>query len=300
MIRRRLTVLLLAGTLVAACSGSSTLATVDGETIDVTELAALHPAGADLDAEQRAASLFLIILHRLLVEGARQEFDLVVSESAVDAAFTDRTQGLGEDVDRALAERGVTAERVRLEAELDVIRAGVEEALVRSESPGFDFADAYRTFLSTNSNVCLVVLQLADAELSAPIRAEAEAGDDLDVIFERYPDRTARLDMGCRSPIEHGAELAPVALDGEVGRTYLRDTADEAIYLVKVVERQAPPADDVRDEVIAGAIASQGPELFDAWAVEILQSAEVTVDDGVGSWGTTPQTGDVPTVVARS
>jgi hypothetical protein len=240
----------------------------------------------------------LLILHRLVVAGAEEEFGYSVSSEDLQAAFDDRTDGLGDEIDARLASRGETRERVLIESELDVLRAHLEEEMVRSEGHGFDFDRAYRGFLAANSRVCVVVLTLADRELVDAIQQLVDAGEDLDTIFDRYPDRTARLDMGCRSPLDHGQELAPVALDGEIGRTYARPSGDGAIYVAKVTSRDAPAADTVREAVVDYGVGSQGPELFDAWAVGLLESAHVTVAESVGHWGPGPNTGEVPTVVA--
>ncbi len=284
--------------LLAACtSAPGVVATVDGVDVSADELSALNAAGDSTVVEERASSLYLLVLHRLLTAGAQADFQYAVPEAELTEAFDNRTRGLGEDIDAVLQERGVTRDRIMLEAELDVIRSELEEKLVRSDGHGFDFDEAYRGFLSVNSRVCMVVLNLADAELVPDIQARVDAGEDLDAIFDVYPDRTARLDMGCASPIDHGQALAPVALDGEVGVSYARPAGDGAIFVAKVTERDAPSADSVREEVLIYGVESQGPDLFNAWAVEILMNADVDVADEIGAWGPGPDTGDVPTIV---
>lgn len=282
----------------AACNATpGVVATVEGVEVSSEELSALNAAGQSTEVGEQASSLYLLVLHRLLTAGAQADFQYAVPEVELTEAFDNRTRGLGEDVDAVLGERGVTRERIMLEAELDVIRGELEERLVRSDGYGFDFEEAYRGFLSVNSRVCMVVLNLADVELVPDIQARVDAGEDLDAIFDLYPDRTARLDMGCASPIDHGQALAPVALDGEVGVSYARPAGDGAIFVAKVTERDAPAADAVREEVLVYGVESQGPELFNAWAVEILMNAEVDVADQIGTWGPGPDTGDVPTIV---
>ena len=282
--------------LVACTSPTDPAAIVDGVEISFARLDSMNIDG-EIDDEERASSLFLLVLHQILSAGASEDFGFVASEAQVDAAFGRRA---GEsDVDERLARRGETRERVRVEAALDVIRDEIEEALVREDDSGFDFDRAYRGFLASNSRVCLVVLNLADAVLVDDIQSRVDAGEDLDAIFELYPDRTARLDMGCRSPIEHGPELAPVALDGEVGVSYARPTSGDAIYVAKVTERDAPAAEDVRELVILHGVETQGPELFNAWAVEQMTSARVEIADQVGTWEPGPLSEDVPTVVAN-
>jgi hypothetical protein len=284
--------------LLSACTSTpGVVATVDGVEVSAEELSVLNAAGDSTVVEERASSLYLLVLHRLLTAAAQADFQYAVPEVELTEAFDNRTRGLGENIDAVLRERGVTRDRIMLEAELDVIRGELEEKLVRSDDHGFDFDEAYRGFLSVNSRVCMVVLNLADAELVPDIQARVDAGEDLDAIFEVYADRTARLDMGCASPIDHGQALAPVALDGEVGVSYARPAGDGAIFVAKVTERDAPSADSVREEVLIYGVESQGPELFNAWAVEILMNADVDVAAEIGTWGPGPDTGDVPTIV---
>ncbi len=85
-----------------------------------------------------------------------------------------------------------------------------------------------------------MVLTLADAGLVAEVEGGIEAGEDLDQVFAAYPDRTARIDMGCATPVQHGERLAPVALNGEVGRSYVRESGDGAIFVAKVTRRDEP------------------------------------------------------------
>ena len=296
----RLTVLLIALLLVAAsCSVSGPAAIVNGIPIENERLEELHdPPGSISDAE-RASSLFLLILHQLVTTGAERDFGVSATGDELEAAFALRTGGPG-DVDTVLADRGVTRARVMLEAELDVIRGRVEEEIVRSGSPGVDLDKAYRDFLAVNSKTCLVVLTLLDPSLAGEVESRVEAGEGLEAIHAAYPDRTVRVEPGCLSPLDHASDLASVALDGEVGRSYARKPDVGGVYVVLVTERLAPSADEVRDEVLETAIERQGPELFNLWAADLIARAEVEVSDRIGTWEPGPGTGDLPTVVAGS
>lgn len=282
--------------LLVGCGPGGPVAVVEDDPIERSELDALAPGA--VDAEQEASSLFLLILHRLLVDAAARDFGVAVDEADVDAAFADRTRGL-DDVDAALTERGVTRRRVTLEAELDALRRHLEEEMVVGDRSAVDMDEAYRDFLAANSRACMVVLNLADASLTEEVEERVEAGEDLDDIFADHPDRTARLDLGCHSPLQHGMELAPVALDGEVGTSYARHPESGGVYVAKVTERDAPPLAEVEEEVIALAVDTQGPQLFDAWAADVLRTADVEVHDSIGTWEPSQDTGDIPTVVPQ-
>lgn len=297
-IGRRLAVVAAASLVAVACSGGpEVVAVVDGTPIGTEELEALHPDADDLIPEERADSVFLLILHRLLVAGAESDFAVVVEQAELDGAFAERTRRFGDDVDTRLRDRGVTRERVLLEAELDVIRTRVESLLVE-RGDGFDLDAAYREFISVNSMACLVMLAPTSPEVEADIAAFVENDVSLDEVERRLPDAVERVDLGCANPFRHPEPLQPVAVDGEVGKAYLREFSDGTVYVAAVVTRDAPTMNDVMEEVLEIAAATQGRDLFDAWAVEILRAAAVEIEASVGRWEATSESNGIPTVVA--
>jgi hypothetical protein len=284
----------------AACSpaadASATVATVDGVAIEQRALDRLHPTGADVDADQRASSMLLLILHRLLVRSAEEEFGVSVTPEAQQAAFDARTNGLGSDVDAALRDRGVTRDRVLLEADLDVIRDQLQGRLVRDAAP--DQLDAaYRTFLSVNSRVCLSAVRVVDDAALAGIADMVERGADVAGVAQANPGAVEHLDLECTSPTQLGPGLASVALDGGVGEVHVV-RAEGGPYVAVVDERDAPALEDVRDEVRQIAIETEGPELFTAWVADIVRHADVDVADAIGRWAPDEGTNGLPTVIA--
>ena len=297
MLRWRLGVVACAVALGACSSMPSTAAVVDGVEVSGTRLAAMSP-DRDRAPHDLVRDLNLLILHEVLTTQAAVDFDLVASEEQIAEAFSDRVRGREDDVEEWLANRGSTRERVLLEAELDVIREALEDAMVESDEYGFDFDAAYRSFLGVNSRVCLRGLGITDPELTATIESGVETGETIASLSADHPGSTEIIDLGCNIPIEHGTLLAPVALDGEIGVAYIRETTDGTKYVVEVTERDAPAAEDVFEEVMQIGRERQGPLLFDAWVIDVLKSAEVTVDTSIGVWGTTTE-GDVPTVTVE-
>lgn len=295
MLRRALPVIVMALTL-GACSGlPSTAAVVDGVEVTGERLEAMDP-GSDRSDDKLIKDLNLLILHQILTTRAASEFDLVATEQQITEAFDERIRASVEDEEEWLARRGSTPDRAMVEAELDVIRGILEEVMVESDEYGFDFDAAYRSFLGVNSRVCLRALGVTDPAAVPAIEEKVEDGVDIDTLAADHADSTETIDIGCNIPVEHGPLLAPVALDGEIGVAYLRETSDGSVYVVEVTERDAPAAEDVEEEVRTLGRERQGPGLFDAWVIEMLKSAEVEVDESLGVWGTTEESGDIPTV----
>lgn len=280
---------------VSACGGSEVLATVNGVEIPRTDLEALHPDGVPQDPDEAASSTFLLILHKLLTDAAESEFGVSVTTEERQAAFEARTSGPGDDPAARLAERNVTEARVTLDADLDVLRKRVQEALIKV--PGVvDMEKAYRDFLAINASSCMTVLTFLDPATEETARQMAEAGETLEAVRAAVGDEVVGANLGCHSPVQHGGDLAAVALDGEIGIAYAR-TSDGIFYVAAVTERDAPPAAEHMDEILELAASRQGDALFDAWAVEILQTADVSVDRSIGTWTTSPDSGEVPVVV---
>lgn len=280
-----------------ACSSAETVATIEGEPVEHSELAELFPEESDATEQELASSLMILILHDLLIEAARDHFGFTVSQESHQSAFQARTRGLGSDLDATLAARGLTRERVALEADLDVIRAELEDRLVRDEAPGLDLDAAYRTFLSVNSRVCLSAWRITNDSAVGDIEVLLEGGGGLANVEQAYPDVLEPVDLECTSPTLFGLGLASVALDGEVGKAHVVKT-EQGPVITAVVEREAPSAQEVRDEVLQVAAETQGPELFNEWAAEVLRNADVKIDGSVGRWEPAQGTGDIPTIVA--
>lgn len=297
MSTRPISALVAGALLLSACAAPGPAATVDGVEFAPERVTDLHPEGADLDAEQRASSLFLVILHHLVAREADAQFDVTAGETDIDAAVDERLGDSDEISDQRLAERGVTRERVRLEAELDVLRSRIQRAFVDERAPGVDLDAAYRRFLSVNSRVCVTLLAPASPEAVADVEAAVTGDVDLDDVIEQLGDLVEPVELGCDSPVGLPPPVQPVAVDGEVGRAYLSTFSDGTTYVAGVTERDAPALEDVLGDVENLAAETQGTELFDEWAFELLRTATVEIDSDFGTWEPRDGTADVPTVV---
>lgn len=281
----------------AACGGGDEVASVDGTPITAEELSVLHPATAELDPDDTAASVFLLVLRQILVVNAEKDFSVTLTPDQIETAFVDRVGGPAPEVEELLANRGVTPDRVRIEAELDVLRRLVEDEFVAEGGPGIDLDAAYRSFLSSNSVSCVLMLAPTSSEVEPEIKAAIDAGATLDQLQTDLPDAVEEVDLGCLSPVQHTQPVQSVAADGEVGKAYAQEFSDGTFFVAGVTERDAPAMADVMDEVIELAARSQGRVLFDEWAFELLRNADVEVSGSIGTWESTADTGGVPTVV---
>lgn len=294
----------------AACSSDDgRLATVDTVEIPAADLDALHPDPDALDEDERAGSALLLVLRQSFVTRAETDLGLTPSTAQVVAALDVQREALEArgDVDEVLAGLNETEARIRINAELDVVRDLVGEHLVRTESGGFDIDEAQLQFLLANAEVCLRQIQFEDADGVDAALARLEGGESFDTVarevsIDPFVSRDdggvgAGGDLGCSAPSALPAGLDRAALDVPLGQADGPVASTFGVHIVEVYQRDTPDLDERHDEVIDAAVVAQGPELFRVWAVAVLQDIEVEVDEAFGRWGVLPETDPVPTVV---
>lgn len=301
-------VLVAMGVLATGCSAESTPTVVDGVEITADDIAQLHVEFDDLNDDERAGSLVLSILREAFGSRASNDLGLPLDDATVEIAYQERVEGFEGrgGADTVLAALNQTPERLRIEAELDTIRASVSEELVRSEAPGFDLDGAYEGYLLVEAEVCIRQMQLPSGPDFDVVLARLDAGEEFadvarDISIDPFAAREdgvgAGGDLGCSAP-----NALPVGLDAATLTAPLNEptgpvVADTGLYLLEVYERTAPELADVRDEVIEFGVDQQGPDLFRLWAIDVLQTIDVEVASEFGTWGMLPETDPVPTVV---
>ncbi|MFT7475652.1 MAG: parvulin-like peptidyl-prolyl isomerase [Verrucomicrobiales bacterium] len=305
---KRLSILVLIAAIAAGCSAGSDSTLVDGVEIVDDDIAALHVDVSELDDDERAGSLLLLILREAFGATAANQFDLLPNEADVDAAYqvqVERFAGRG-GIETVLEASNQTPARIRIESELDVIRDAVSETLVRTEATGFDIGAAYESYLLTEAEVCIRQMQLESGPDFDLIVARLNAGEAFadvarDVSIDPFVGREdgvgAGGDLGCSAPSALPGGLDTATLLAPLNEPTGPVIADTGLYLLEVYERTAPDLANVRSDVIDLAVDAQGPDLFRQWAIEVLQTIDVEVAEAFGAWGILPETDPVPTVV---
>lgn len=295
--------------LAAACSGAGPLAVVDGVELTLADLDGIHPDVDALSNDELASSVLLLVLDEAFTARAAADFGITPDPTAIESAFAGRTaryEGRG-DLDELLAQQNLRAQRLRIESSLDALRDAIGEHLVRNEGPGFDLDQAYIDYVLAEGEVCvrhIQIAELSDYETALDRLAAGEPFDEvaLDLSVDPFVSRDdggtgAGGDLGCSLPGSLPPGLDTAVLDAPLGEPTGPIVSSIGAHLVVVYERSVPELLDVRAEVIEAAIAIQGEEVFRVWAVDVLQSLDVTVDPAFGTWGVLPETDPVPTVV---
>jgi hypothetical protein len=308
--RRFLFGLVALGLAAASCGGSAApIATINGIEIERERFDDLHSDVEALVPEERASSLLLLMIHEAFLSSAEAEFGVVPDPVEVEAAFTARTDSaltLG-PLEAVLANRGITTDRVQLEAELDVLRDTLGPELVRREYPGFDLDAAYQAYLIAEAEVCLRQITLSRPDDFDVIQDRLASGESFeDVARDLSADPLASRpvgesgsggDMGCAAPSSFGPGLDQATLEAPLNEPYGPVVSGIGVHLAVVYDRTAPELESVRDDVMELATTSQGPQLFNRWAVGVLDTAEVTIIEEFGTWGPREGTDGIPTVI---
>ena len=296
---------------IGGCGGSDGPAvTVDGVEIPRDAFDALHADVAALDDDERAGSAVLLILREAFVSRALTDLDVELSNAAVEAALSNNLTSIEArgDIDEILTTRNQTRDRLRAEAELDTVRDAVGERLVRTEGDGFDIDAAYQQYSLVHAEVCIHQMQLADVEDFDTALVRLNAGEKFATIaremsIDPFADRDdgvgAGGDLGCSAPNALPPGLAEATIEAPLREPTGPVASSVGIHLLVVDDRTVAELVDVRDDVIEAAVPVQGPELFRGWAVGVLNTIEVDVDEAYGRWGVLPETDPVPTVVPK-
>lgn len=294
----------------AACStAAKPVVTIDDVQIAEADFAALHVDADDLDADELAGSTLLLVLHHAFTLHAREELGVEPDRAAVDKRFGERTVGFEArgNVDEQLALRNLTRERVQIEAELDALQEAVAAHLVRSEAPGFDLAGAYDAYLLDEAEVCIQQIQIADVSHVDGVLERLAAGESFDevardVSIDSFVDREPGLsgaggDFGCSTPGSLAVGLGAAAMSVPLGEPVAPVVSAVGVHVLWVSDRTIPQLEDAKSAVLEHAVPLQGQEMFRLWAVDLLQTIEVEVDQAYGRWAKLPETDPVPTVV---
>lgn len=281
--------------------------TVDGIEISHEQFAALHTDVDVLNDDERAGSAVVLVLREAMVRNALADLNVELSADIVQAALDEKLAVIEArgNIDEVLGAQNQTRERLQLEAELDTLRTEVAAALVRSERGGFDIDAAYLQYSLANAEVCIKQMQFA-AEAGFDVAlARLDAGEDFGAVardlsihpfVEREEGVGAGGDLGCSPPSALPPGLAEATISAPLGEAIGPVVSSVGLHLLWVDDRTIDELDVVRDQVLEQAVPIQGPELFNAWAIGVLQDADVVVDAAYGTWGVLPETDPVPTV----
>jgi peptidyl-prolyl cis-trans isomerase C len=293
---RKLVVLLFVLALsAAACSGGgAVVATVNGTAITLDEVEELRIDGSVADREQFNQDLFQLIAEETVRQAAADQYAIVEDQAAIDAQFDLLVASV--EAEGPLAEvletNGITEEYLRHRAFQLMMLPEIQARLTEGTSEA-DLQAAYDELLPQLTTVCTRHILVESEDESLAVLERLDAGEEFaDLAAELSIDTGSGAqggDIGCISDPSNNlvGPYATASLEAEIGEVTGPIATDFGYHVLIVDSRETPSLDEVRTDLEA----SLGAELFDAWVIENLGTADIVVTERYGTWQTEPSFG---------
>ena len=285
--------LLLAALTLAACGGGSgaVAATVNGEDITVGDIEALIDTGEESTIPKETFSQFLgfDIQWRIVGMAAEEEFDIVVSdeEAAVEADAIFEANGQDMTREEFLQANGVTERFLLQVARQQLLDTRIREVLGDDiEPPTQEEIDG--VIAEAEALYCASHILVATEAEAVDALARIQGGEEFTAVAAEVSTDTGSGaqggDLGCSPAERFVAEFAEALTTAEVDVPTDPVESEFGFHLILLREDELPTEDEVIE-----ALTTQGVgEVTNAWFIEKVEAAEVSVDESYGTWQTSP------------
>lgn len=285
--------LLLAAFTLAACGGGSgaVAATVNGEDITVSDVEALIATGEESTIPKETFTQFLgfDIQWRIVGMAAEEEFDIVVSDeeaaAEADAIFEENGQDLTRE--EFLEANGVTEQFLLQVARQQLLDTQIREVFNDDvELPTQEEIDG--VIAEAEALYCVSHILVATEAEANDAFARVEGGEEFAAVAAEVSTDTGSGaqggDLGCSPPDRFVAEFADALTTAEVDVPTAPVESEFGFHVILLREDEVP----TEDEVIEALTAQGVGEATNAWFIEKVEAAEVSVDETYGTWQTNP------------
>lgn len=287
------------GVLLAACSSTgAVVATVNGAEITTENVEALYAEGVGaVPAEQFAENLRNAIVEFVAIQEAETQFGITFSPEEIEARRAELesqvTAQSGASYDDWLEQNGFTDERVRRIAHQQLVFDAVEDKLLESEDAitDEDLDQRYEASLFDLTEACVSHILVETEEEAVAAKERIDGGEPFaDVAMELGTDGTAPNggELGCSRLSQYVPEFALGAYEVPLNETSDPVRSQFGYHLILVTERTTTPKEDVIDDLRAAIEAERAGSLVQDWLLDVVTSADVTVDEQYGTWVTAP------------
>jgi parvulin-like peptidyl-prolyl isomerase len=297
-LKKYLSLIAVAGFILASCGGGSgaVAATVNGEDITVGDVEALIDTGEESTIPKETFSQFLgfDIQWRIVGRAAEEEFGIVVDDdeatAEADAIFEANAQDLTRE--EFLETNGVTEEFLLQVARQQLLDTQIRELFSADvEPPTQEEIDG--VIAEAEALYCASHILVASRAEADDVLARIEAGEDFAALAAEVSTDTGSGaqggDLGCTPPDSFVAEFAEALTAAEVDVPTEPVESEFGFHVILLREDELPTEDEVVEALTAQGVG----EATNAWFIEQVEAAEVTVDESYGTWQTNP-----PQVVA--
>ncbi len=303
--KRLLFVLSALALVITACgSGDAAVATIGTEIISFQDLADLRPGDDARTPEDTARDLELMVITRILRQGA-----VALGIEVTDEEIAAELELIKIDV---VAAQGIPWEEV-LEAQqltdglVDeiVVQQLLQTGMLKHFSATLDLTDtelnaAFNSQIQALSDVCAshILFDAEDEALAEEVLATALTGDEelfaeLAVEHSIGPSGPDGGDLGCASPAGYVPTFGQATLDAEIGVAYGPVETQFGHHLILVTSREVPVLEDIEAEIRESALSDKATNSVAEWFQGVLAEASVTIDEAVGTWDTNLQSGQL-------
>jgi parvulin-like peptidyl-prolyl isomerase len=274
-----------------SCAEATSVATVNGEPIQLEQVTALRHSfneGATVDSEAFRQDLTPLIFLEAELQAAEEDFGLtgLDSDERIDALLADPTPAEQQIFDQVSANPDRTDEVLRVVAVQLIVRQEVTEQLL-AEDPGF-LADLFANDPTSLATVCARhILTLTREEIDAA-RERVIAGEDFATVADEVSIDTGAAGGVLPCPAQASTYVEPfgsTSATAPIGEVTEPFQTEFGWHIVIVDERRAPAS---LEELAADPTAWLDPavagELWGAWLDGAVAGAVIVVDSEVGTW----------------
>lgn len=299
---------LAAALLLGACGGTGggdVAATVNGTELSVEDVRAFpYETEGTIEATQFAQYLGALIQWQILDDAAAEQYGIDPTEEEVDAELN---RVLAEEAGGATIEEIAQGQNFSEETIRKIIRVGLIQQRLAEELQGSaedisasDVAESLAEQTAGLTEVCARHVLVATEEEADAAQQRLEDGEDFaTVAAEVSIDPSAADnggDLGCAPAQQYVPEFRDAAVSAEIDEITDPVETQYGFHVLQVYERTEPAADDIptEDEIRTSLLELSGAEAVQAWLEEIVNEADVTVNEEYGNWTLEPQPGVEP------
>jgi parvulin-like peptidyl-prolyl isomerase len=292
----RLSAVALLALVTAACGTSSaTVATVNGEPIersDVVSLRNSYEDAASTDGEMFRQDLTGLIIQQAMVDAARDQFDVEISDAAVTERATDPPTRYASIFESIAADPDAGPGLVEANAVRSLISDAVVGEMALEASGG-----AEQLLAASPQDVTLVCARhilTQTAEEAEEVLERLEAGEAFsELVTEVSLDTNSPGGLlagpeGCPvhlTPL--GVDFAVAAATAPIGEPTGPVATEFGYHVIVVDERVSPTVEQLEDDLAAYFDPNVGAEFFTSWFNEVVRSADIDVASAAGTWSPT-------------
>jgi len=278
----------------AACASTDeVVSTVNGVDISRSSVESLvRDEGAGFSDQDFATYLSVVIQWEAADQAATEQYAVDITEEQVDERVDELVadSAPGATLEDYLISVNATESGMRSFAESLLVQEAVQAEVVSTLGPvtDADIADEIAAFPLEWTQVCASHILVETEAEAADLKTQLDGGADFVALATEFsidPGSAVQGgDLGCSTPAGFVGPFADATMAAELGVVTDPVETEFGYHLILVTDRLEMPADNVRQYLEQ----TRSQDALNEWFSGIIESADITVADGVGEWVTDP------------